>query len=452
MPNTFTIRIFTLMAGLALLGTPLAAQGGKLRLEQAVAAALEHNPAQKLAAADLAEASAGYRLSRTMLYPQISFSEGITRGTDPVFAFGTKLRQQVFQSSDFALNSLNRPAPLNNVTTGFSGRWTAFDSWGTQWQIRRARLLRQSVRQAQDRSGQQVIFGVISAYESVLAAQREVEVAQHVVETAQALYDLSRTRVGAGLAVESDALSAQVNLAARQQELIQAQGALQADWAGLEAATGVALPPQELEPLKERQYALQPIAEELEQALKSRPDLAGIAMQISAQQTAVKAAKAEYGPRIDAFGSWQDNRQSFSGNGGNNWMAGAELRVDLTPFGKRENVQMQKATLLRAQAGEEAAHSQVRVEVSRAYYTCQAAAKSVEVARDARAQAAESLRILRNRYEAGLVNITELLRAEDAVRMSEKNYWQTVSRNAVSYAALRLATGTLNQDQVVNFQ
>jgi outer membrane protein TolC len=62
------------------------------------------------------------------------------------------------------------------------------------------------------------------------------------------------------------------------------------------------------------------------------------------------------------------------------------------------------------------------------------------------------LRILRNRYEAGLTTLTEVLRAEDAERQTETGYWQAVYRNALSFAALRLATGTLNQDQVVNFQ
>ena len=68
------------------------------------------------------------------------------------------------------------------------------------------------------------------------------------------------------------------------------------------------------------------------------------------------------------------------------------------------------------------------------------------------AQAAESLRILENRYQAGLATLTDVLRAQDADRQSQAAYWRAVYRSAVSYASLRLATGTLNHDQVVNFQ
>ena len=42
--------------------------------------------------------------------------------------------------------------------------------------------------------------------------------------------------------------------------------------------------------------------------------------------------KSKFGPRVDAFGSWQTDRQSFAGSGGSNWMAGAELRIDLLPL------------------------------------------------------------------------------------------------------------------------
>jgi len=432
----------------------LSAQQPKLTLQQAVAVALEHSPAQKLAAADMATSEAGFRLSKAPLLPQIQFSENLTRGNDPVYAFGTKLRQQVFQASDFGLNSLNRPSPLGNFTTAFSGRWAAFDSLHTQFQIKRASLLKQGATASSGRTSQEVIYRTVEAYESVLISTREVEVAKHAVETAQALYGQSRTRVDAGLVVESDALSAQVNLAARQQELIQAQGAEQTAWSELEAAVGVALPqgPEGLEQLAEHNFATSVLANEVEQAFKNRSDLKSLALQVSAQQAAVKSAKSEFGPRVDAFGSWQTDRQSFAGSGGSNWMAGAEVRVDLLPIEKRSRLQQERATLLRAQAGEESARSLIRVEVSRAYFGHQSAAKMVEVARDSMTQSAESLRILRNRYDAGLVPLTDVLRAEDAERQSQSSYWQAVYHNALSYAALRLATGTLNAEQVVNFQ
>ena len=444
-------KVLILMGGL--FASPLMAQQPRLTLQQAVAAALEHNPALKLEAADMAASEASFRLSKAPLLPQIQFSENLSRGDDPVYAFGSKLRQQVFQASDFSPNSLNHPAPLSDFNTNFSGRWVAFDSLHTQFQIKRASLLKQGVSASAGRTSQEVIYRVLDAYESVLISSREAEVAKHAVETAQALYDQSRTRVNAGLAVESDALSAQVNLAARQEEFIQAQGSGQTAWAELEAAVGVSLPggPEGLEQLSEHSFSTSALEDEVETALESRPDLKSLALQSSAQQAAVQSAKSDFGPRVDAFGSWQTDRHSFAGSGGSNWMAGAELRVDLLPIEKHVRLQQEKASLLRAQAAEESARSTIRVEVSRAYFGRQSAVKMVDVARSSMAQAAESLRILRNRYDAGLVPLTDVLRAEDAERQSQSGYWQAVYRDALSYAALRLATGTLNTEQVGSF-
>jgi outer membrane protein TolC len=67
-------------------------------------------------------------------------------------------------------------------------------------------------------------------------------------------------------------------------------------------------------------------------------------------------------------------------------------------------------------------------------------------------QSAESLRILRNRYGAGLATITDLLRAEDAERQSQAMYWKSVYGNAVAYAELLYATGTLTPEAAEDLQ
>ena len=146
--------------------------------------------------------------------------------------------------------------------------------------------------------------------------------------------------------------------------------------------------------------------------MKNRADLQSLAIRSSSQQMAVKSAKSEFGPRVDVFGSWQTDGETIAATSGNNWIAGAEIRIDLIPFEKRTRLQQEKAGLMRAQAGEDSARSMVRVEVSRAYYDHQSAAQMVGVARTAMAQAAESLRILENRYQAGLATLTDVLRAQ----------------------------------------
>lgn len=452
-----TLRNLRLLLAVLLLLFPLEsglAQQMPWTLRQAAALALAKNPERRVSQADVASAKTEVRLTRTALFPSFIYSESVARGNDPVYAFGTRLRQQRFQESDFSLNRLNRPLPMNDFTSRLSGQWTAFDSFHTQLEIRRADLLVKSASFTATRSDQEILLRVLQAYESILLATREAEVAQHEVDTAKALLGSSETRVQAGLAVDADKLSASVNLAERRQELIEAQGNIAIAWAQLEAAIGETISSEQrfLEPLAERQFVEQPLMEAISLALKTRPDRESLGMQTSAQKAAVASAKSELGPTISTFGSWESDRQSFAGSGGNHWAAGAELRLDILPIAKRERLKAARVALAKLEAASDFADQQIRLDVSRAYYQHQAAKQMVEVARTSKDQAAESLRILQDRYEAGLVTLTELLGAEDAQRQASAHYWQAVFRNTLTYADLQLATGALTPASLENFE
>lgn len=79
----------------------------------------------------------------------------------------------------------------------------------------------------------------------------------------------------------------------------------------------------------------------------------------------------------------------------------------------------------------------------RAYYDLDASRQEVEVAQNSIAQSHDSLRINQDRYETGLITITDLLSAEDAAQRSQTDYWDALCRFRTSYAGLELATGTL---------
>ncbi len=79
------------------------AQAPTLTLRQAVDRALGQNPQAAVARADVQAAEAGAALAKTGLWPRLNFAEDLSRGNDPVYVFGTKLRQQRFAQSDFSL-------------------------------------------------------------------------------------------------------------------------------------------------------------------------------------------------------------------------------------------------------------------------------------------------------------------------------------------------------------
>lgn len=431
----------------------IGAQTAQLTLRQSIDRALGQNPEAAVAHADEKAASASSQLARTNLLPQLSFTEDISRGNDPVYAFGTRLRQQQFTQADFALNALNRPQPIGNFATRFSGSWMAFDSFKTQKAIRSADLMQKSAASSAKAVDQKIVLDVAQAYESVLYAERVVDVALHEQETASALLSTAEDHVKAGLAVESDRMSAAVNVAARKQELIAAQGDRDLAWAQLRLAIGdPELQPTTLKPIEARTFPQQALEQEMAVAAKSRPGLRALRETQSAQSVAVGAAKASYGPRLSAYGNWEEDRGTLSNAGGNNWVAGVQISIDILPLGKRAELARETATKQRIDAQLSAYQQHVRLEVSQAHIRLQTAALSMDTARAAMEQSAESLRILRNRYVAGLATITDLLRGEDAERQSQSNYWHSVYGNAAAYAQLLYATGTLTPDAAEELQ
>ena len=430
----------------------VAQQPSSMTLSQAVNIALEKNPQRKAALAEHHAALAEVKEARSGFFPRISFTESAMRGNDPVFAFGTRLREGRFTASDFALNRLNNPTPIGDFSSRFSGQWTIFDSFSSQLNLRRTRWMEQAAQLDLDRAGQQTIYAVIEAYYNVLLAKKQAQLSEETVHTAEAVMQQSQSRVDAGTAVEADALSAKVLLAERQQELIRARNNVALEKAQFNTVLGVdADTPVEFgDSLTEHSLDIPALKTLEEQAFKHRPDLLGVAALTSAQRTGVSLAKASFGPRLNAIGSWQTDTVNFAGNGGNNWVAGAELQIDLFTGGaKLAHLQHEKAMQERAEAIKTGAEDNVRLELRRAYYSFDSARQSLDVARATVSQSDEALRMMRDRYESGLATITELLHTEDAARQSRTTYWEAVCRYSTSYAAMELAAGTLNASSPV---
>ena len=430
-----------------------AQQSTPLTLRQAVNIALEKNPQRKAALADTRAATAGVKQAKSVLYPHVMFSETATSGDDPVYVFGSKLRQQRFGMADFALNALNRPTPLGNFSTRFGGTWNLFDSLASWRSVNRAEQMKDLTDSQLERTSQEIVYHVVESYYSVLLAGKQLQLAEQAMKTAEAILERSRNRVQSGVVVQSDSLSAEVRVASRKQELIRAQNNLAMARALLGAAMGLSTQSDfELsDPLTERMLPSAPLEELEKRAIEKRPDLNGIRWQEAAQQQSVSIAKSSFGPRVNAFAGWEaDNPTFVSGGGGNNWLAGIEVQFDLFEGGaKQAQLSRERAMQDKVAAVKEMATDAIRLEVRRAYYDLDAARKQIEVARSSIAESQESLRIDQDRYEAGLSTVTDLLAAEDAARRTQTDYWETVCRYSTGYAALELASGTLNPQSPV---
>ncbi len=433
-------------------GSPVKAQtkppapSGPVSLAEAVNIALKNNPTVHAASAYASAAQHAIDTAKAGYMPQLNFSEGFTRGNNPVYVFGTLLTQRQFTAANFDLGFLNVPPPVDNFRTQFSASMPLYDFGRTSGMVKDARIQAQSVSEDASRTEQGVVFDVVNAYLNGMLAQEQVRVAQAAVAMAEADLQRAQAKEKQGIAVASDVLTAQTQLAQAKENLIRAQNGVAISHATLNVAMGVSedAPTTTEGKLASVQIPVGNLPTLQQQALKERPDYREAQLQAQRAGNSVSLAKKEFLPRLDMMGSWEQDNQTFAARGGNNWVAGATLTFNIFNGGaRRARVAESKAYQLRAEAIRSQMESAVRLQVREAYLNLNAARQRVEVSRDSAAQAQESLRILRNRYDAGLATIMDVLRAETMRTAAQNNHLNAVYDYRLAFAALELATGEL---------
>ncbi len=129
-------------------------------------------------------------------------------------------------------------------------------------------------------------------------------------------------------------------------------------------------------------------------------------------------------------------------------MAGVALRWDVWKGNQHwSRVAASRHAETRAAAERRQVESATALRVRQAWFSFRSAQERLEVAETTVAQAEESLRIIRNRYESGLETVTELLRSETALtearfRRLAALYEQRTSRAGLEYAAGRLTASS----------
>jgi len=149
-------------------------------------------------------------------------------------------------------------------------------------------------------------------------------------------------------------------------------------------------------------------------------------------------------PRLVAQAAFEADRGTFANQGGGNWLAGASLQWDVWKGSENRNkLAAARHAEARAAALKRQAASAASLAVRRAFYEFRAAQERLAVAQAAVAEAEESHRIIQNRYENGLENVTELIRSETALTAARFRRLAAIYDQRVARAALEHAAGNL---------
>lgn len=417
----------------------------RVSLDSAIAMALHHN--RTLQAASLGSEAARDRVgvARGAIIPRLDAAENFSYTDSPVLAFSDLLLQQDFAQKNFALSQLNHPAFLSNFQSQvilsfpvFAGgrliaayRAAGFAADAAQWDAIQAR--------------QTVELNVVQAYYGAALEEQRLSVFNHALAAARAHLRQAQDLFQHGMAVNSDVLRSDVLVGTLEQQTLEAQSRLDIAWAGLAHVLGdederVAPLERSGDPQSSAGKSA-PLGAMIDRALASRPEIKAAYSRVQETQQAVVIARADFLPRVDISGVYENDSERLlrAGNNGALFITG---RLNLFNGGAtRSRLDAARADLRRAQILAKDLHHSVTLEVETAYRALDAARQGLEVAQRNITYAERALRILEDRYGSGLATNVAVLDAQTARQEADVRLVAAQIAVAVDGVALDLSTG-----------
>ena len=434
-----------------LLGATLWAQD-PLSLREAVRLSLRENKAIAGSTAGTRASEARTLQARGGKFPKINYSESFARSDNPVFVFSSLLTQHQFGAENFAIGPLNRPDFLNNFQSQVTVDQVLYDAHQTRNAVKSAKLAHKLSGEEDRRIQMEVISATAQAYYGAVLAAENLKAAEQAVRSAEADLKRAEAVLAAGMSTDVDVLSIRVHLAAVTEQRINRAADLDVAKAALNDALG--LPLDTPHALTTSLAALDLPELQLDglerSASSSRPEARETHLATNLAQTQADSARNAMLPQVSFRGAFEADRQRFVDRGGANWLAAVTLRWNLFN-GSADKARIAETTHLikRAESDEQRTDSAIRLQVRRAFAGLKAAQQRIEVAKASISEAEESLRITQNRYEAGMGNVTDLLRTETAVLESRTRYLAAIHDQRIAATMLELAAGRLNADSEV---
>jgi outer membrane protein TolC len=428
----------------ALLPVTSAAQE-PVTIDRAVQEALGHNASLRAARAGSAEASARVDEAQAGWFPRLSASESWQRSDEPVFVFSSLLSARQFTASNFALDALNRPGALSFFQATVGLEQVLFDG-GRQRSAARIAILGRDVSNfGVDESAAALAVTVTETFGRVVSADARAHAAAAAVDAVREDLARAERRRDAGMVSDADVLALAAQSADMQQRVIQAQGDAAVARAELNRLMGASVD-AEYDIVEPTSATIAgdtnaPLDALFAEADRARPELQRVAAaerladeeRAHARSALVPVVAAQ--AAVDFSGTSVADRASA-------WAIGGSLRWNLS-LGGAELARMRAAADARTRARAEAEdlRAAVHVDIVTAVSRVKTATARQAVARAAVDQARQSQRIIRDRFDAGLAGVTEVLRASSAVLDAEAQRVASIVDAMIGDAMLRRALG-----------
>ena len=414
-----------------------------LTLAEAMRRAAAMTPAARALAAAAEEAGERVRQARSGYLPRLDLTESVQRGNHPVFVFSSLLSQQRFTAANFAIDALNRPAPVTNVRTVVSVEQALFDGGLTRLAVESAEIGRDLVATGVRGAQQDLALGAARVFLRVLQLESIARANEAAVDAAESDLARARARRDVDLVTDADVLDMEVYLADMRARQLATTADLAVARIQLNEAIGAALDEAQVLALPEAPPASPAVDALVREAQASRSDRRDADLRTLMAANARRSAQAAFLPRVGVQGGWEFNGSTLTDQQ-SSWIIGAQVQLNVfRGFGDAARMAEARHAETRARAEREKVERTIEVEVRAALARLDAARGRQRVGEAALEQARESQRIVRDRYDSGLATIADVLRAAAAVLDAESRATAARMDAIVEAVALDRAAGRL---------
>jgi outer membrane protein len=396
------------------------AQPAPLRLDEAIAFALVHQPQVLQAQALTGISEARFEQSRGAVLPQVIGTASIQR-----------VRNQTAADS------------FTQLSFGVSASQTLWDFTAIE-RLRAANRFADAQRMLERATRLTVVLNVRRAFIDARAQQQLVKVAEESLANQLRHQTQIEGFVKAEIRPEIDLAQSRTDVANARVSWVNAHNGYRLALARLHQAIGVGaaeagdIAADDLPPVAGEGAAIEALVSE---AVSNRPELASLALQRQSQDLTINAARGGYIPTLSAAGAVAAVG-SDPGALGLNWNVGIFLNWQIfqggTTAGLVHEAERNADSLI---AQEQVQQLQVRLDVESARLSLEAGQALIEASNDAVTNARARLKLAEGRYEAGVGSAIELGDAQIAVTNAGAQLVQAQFNLSTARAQLLAALG-----------
>lgn len=185
-------------------------------------------------------------------------------------------------------------------------------------------------------------------------------------------------------------------------------------------------------PLEEKEIAIKPLSELIDEALRIRPEIAFKEKEILAQKEKIKSVRGEFYPNIDLFASYYTTDRSFFPDRDYQFLAGIKINFPLfTGFSTISKLQKERSTLEKKVMEKRTIELSIQEEVFTSYQRFLTSKENLVAAQAMLEKLKEDYRIIQKKYENGLASMVDLTTI--MARLSQARSQLTLAKYDIFY-------------------